>query len=90
MERWGVGDLPINYSIGLDLAVQGLPPRGKDLDNLAHAVIGSFRRLLASEGAEPLTSYRVYRRPGKRDAVRAQLVDARLLAAVQGEVSIRI
>ena len=86
MERWGVGDLPINYSIGLDLAVQGLPPRGKDLDNLAHAVIGSFRRLLGSEDAESFTSYRVYRRPGKREAVRAQLVDARLLAAVQGEV----
>jgi hypothetical protein len=86
MARWGIGDLPIDYILGLDLAVTGLAPRAKDLDNLAHAVIGSFRQLAGGEGAEPVATYRVYRREGGREGIRVRLMDAGALQAVHREV----
>jgi hypothetical protein len=86
MDRWRIKAVPISYSLGLDLAVQGHRNGGKDLDNLAHVVIGSFRRILGNAEAEPVTSYRVYNRTGPRTGIRAQVVDARLLEVVAREV----
>lgn len=73
LDRWGIDRLPIDHSLGLDLAVQGLPPRGKDLDNLAHVVIKSFQSHAALDDASLVSNYRVYRRHGTRAGIRIRL-----------------
>jgi hypothetical protein len=84
--RWGVERFPIDFSLGLDLAVQGDRHGGKDLDNLAHVVVAAFRRVMGISDEDPVTSYRVYLSPGIREGVRVRVVDFRLLQAVHAEV----
>jgi hypothetical protein len=84
--RWQVDRFPIDFSLGLDLAVQGDRLGGKDLDNLAHIVTTSFRRVLGMSDEDAVSNYRVYLSPGVRPGVRVRVVDARLLEAVHAEV----
>jgi Holliday junction resolvase RusA-like endonuclease len=84
--RWGVERVPIDFSLGLDLAVQGDRRGGKDLDNLAHVVTAAFRRALGMNDEDAVTNYRVYLGPGVRAGVRIRVVDASLLEAVHAEV----
>lgn len=84
--RWGIGRFPIDFSFGLDLAVQGQREGGKDLDNLAHVVTAAFRRVMGMDDEDPVTSYRVYVSPGVREGVRVRVVDSQLLQAVHAEV----
>lgn len=84
--RWDVGRFPIDFSLGLDLAVQGHRHGGKDLDNLAHVVTAAFRRVMGMSDEDPVMSYRVYVSPGVREGVRVRAVDSRLLQAVHAEV----
>lgn len=88
MSRWDIEKVPIDalLGIGLDIAVQGQRNGGKDLDNLARVVVRGFQCVVGVDEEDPVSSYRVYSRPGARDGVRVRVVDARLLEAVHGEV----
>jgi hypothetical protein len=84
--RWDVERGPIDFSLGLDLAVQGDRRGGKDLDNLAHTVTAAFRRVMGINAEDAVSHYRVYLSPGVRAGVRVRAVDARLLESVHAEI----
>jgi hypothetical protein len=82
--------LPFNGFVGLDIAVRGRSLHGKDLDNLAHSILGPFEeKLCVSRGT--VVGYRVYAAVGEPEGIQVRVIDhPRLLqlTAILGEVDI--
>jgi hypothetical protein len=72
--------LPFNGFVALDIAVRGTSLHGKDLDNLAHSILGPFEdKLCVRRGT--VVDYRVYTTEGEPQGLQVRVIDhARLLS----------
>jgi Holliday junction resolvase RusA-like endonuclease len=72
--KWGVLPEAFGRALALDIGAFGIGPQGKDIDNLAHAVLVPFERLYCGEQRGTVVSYRAYRRPSQRPGVRVMVM----------------
>jgi hypothetical protein len=79
-DRWKVLPEAFKRPLALDIAAFGIGPHGKDIDNLAHAVLARFERLYCGEHRGTVVSYRVYRRPSTRPGVRVLVMSERRMS----------
>ena len=71
--------VPLDGFVALDIAVRGASLQGKDLDNLAHSILGPLETALCVRRGTVL-SYRVYTAVGEPEGVQVRVLDhARML-----------
>jgi hypothetical protein len=84
--------VPFGGFVALDIAVRGQSLMGKDLDNLAHAVLVLFEEELCRGRRGTVVAYRVYEAVGGPLGVQVRVVDSgrlQLLAAQLIDASLR-
>lgn len=80
---WNLWNSPIKEPIALDIAVQGLPSAGKDLDNMAHAILVPFEEAFGDGCRGLVGAYRVYLRHGPKRGIRVRLLERERMEASQ-------
>jgi hypothetical protein len=77
---------PLSMWVGLDIAVRGTSLNGKDLDNLAHAVLVPFEEeLCVTPGT--VSCYRVYRAAGEPEGVQVRMMKAERMLDLEITIS---
>jgi hypothetical protein len=66
--------LPLRSFISLDIAVRGESLKGKDLDNLAHAILGPLEAALCVRRGT-VVDYRAYTAVGEPEGVEVRVID---------------
>ena len=79
--HWKLWNTPLRRNVGLDIAVQGLSPAGKDLDNLAHAILVPFEEVFGDGSRGQVQTYRVDQRVGARSGIRVRLIEPERIEA---------
>ncbi len=84
--HWKLWNTPLKQQIALDIAVQGLPRAGKDLDNLTHAILVPFEEAFGDGARGLVGTYRVYLRQGSRPGIRVRLMERERMEASQRSI----